>query len=964
MFNTRKQNLLYLLLLLLLMASFFTLLFTGRMNAASGEVYEITADALRDNAKDFDIEQNGFASTSDDPWIDIEVPRGKYSELILDVTALNVPSTPFTVYYCLTDTGGYSEERSVTVSLTPGEVAVALPEEQINRLRLDLTDQAGVSVGLGSVRILNADRVFSAKKAALIVAALLLALVLLAPVSALLAKLSVPSCGRLRRMVFERPKVLLVIIMAVSILVCFGSYLFGARYFAFMDIGSDTVFDYQTKWFSLADDFSAGRVAQWTLNNGVGASVSNQVTWLLDPFFWPTILAYLALGFRAAQITVAWMHCLKLILCALLCYDFLSEFSLDNVAKLTASYLYGFCGFLMLWGQHYMFSTYFLISTLVLVCMERSVKRDSLGRQHLFLTLSVAWLAAKTYYFSYMSLLAMAVYVVFRLFIVYPVREVKRWVLAGARVLGCVLLGFMLASVSLLPQIYEILTVSDRISNDSGLFRYIGLVSPDHLRTILGRLLSNNIFGIQQYHGFKNYYESEQLFFSSFLPLFFVLYVALGFREGRKTFALRLAGVFALCVLPLIPLTGHVMNAFVATSERYTYLLMPICAYIAAKVMDGVVKGRVTVLQLALATIPYPAILLYIYGTEGFVKPLGIFVLACVLCVVALIGASRVFPRGAKFVLTLLIAVIMVNVQVDSWLTTNHRITLEGVYGDDTLTEMTGTVKQINESLIESDPELFRIEKTYSDYSWFNDAMIEDYYGISAYNSTVNSSLRRFYRNCWDEVVWGADGIYIQFEQDYANARMAGLLGTKYIISNRKLEDVPQYSLREKTNGKYVYENSEYRGFGRFYTGVMTDEEYLSYGQEERDVLLQQYLLLDHHEAPTEAEGRVSIERPSTDDRIEVNVSANGPGYVFLPIPYEEGWTAKADGVTQTILQADYGFMALPVSAGDTHLVLEFRLPMLRQGALLSALGLAVVAAFLALHGKVAALRRSQRPSA
>ena len=75
--------------------------------------------------------------------------------------------------------------------------------------------------------------------------------------------------------------------MTISIVICFGRYMFGSRYFAFLDIGSDTVYDYQTKWFSMADDFHTGHVAQWTLNNGLGASVLAQASWL-DPFLWPT----------------------------------------------------------------------------------------------------------------------------------------------------------------------------------------------------------------------------------------------------------------------------------------------------------------------------------------------------------------------------------------------------------------------------------------------------------------------------------------------------------------------------------------------------------------------------------------------------------------------------------------------------------------------------------------------------
>lgn len=960
MLKTRKQSTIYLFLSISLLVVFFVLLMAGRLDFLPHRSCSISTEALYENAKDFAVENEAILSESEDPWLDVAVPRGTYKELIIDVSSLNRSSTKCDVFYCLTDNGGYTADQCVSTTLLQQSNSIPLPEVEIDRVRLDLTNEKDVVIGLSKVELIEANTIISTREIIGALCALLLIMLGLIPISAWIAKASVLSGASLRRlirrMICEKPKVLLAILMSVSVLICFGKYLCGAKYFAFLDIGSDTVYDYQTKWFSMADDFSTGRVAQWTMNYGLGTSTLAQIPWLLDPFLWPTLLAYLLIGFHTAQITVAWMQGLKLILCALLCYDFLSEFSIGNTAKIVASYVYGFCGFVMLWGQHYMFSTYFLISTLVLLFLERSIKQNSLGKQHLYLVLSVAWLAARTYYFTYMSLLAMAVYTVFRLFYVFPIKTIKRLITSGIRVLVSVLLGFLIASVSLLPQVKEVMTVSNRITNSGSLLQYITLDSGLHLKTTLSRMLSNNLFGIQHYKGFANYYEAGQLFFSSFMPLFFVLFILQGLQKCLRVFVIRLVAVAALCLSAITPVTGYIMNAFVAPSWRYTYVYMPICAYISASVIDGIMKRKVTIPKLVLATVPYPLIMLFIYDESGFSRLLCSIILVGLLCGIALMGISKLIPRKNYVIRTLFVIVIMINALADAWLTTNMRTTLDDVYSDSQLAAMTSTVKHINMELAETDPELYRIEKTYTDYSFWNDAMIEDYYGISSYNGTVNGGIREFYKNCWDEVIFYADGIYTQFERDYLNAQMASLLGVKYLIADDLVEETPFYDLRMTTDGKYVYENNEYKGFGRFYTGSMTEEEFLATEEGNRDMLLQNYIILDHHEEPTLSTAQINVSRPTTDDHIEARVNADGNGYLFLPIPYEDGWRATANGSSQAVLKADYGFMAIPVAAGDNEIVLEYHIPMLKQGLLLSMLGLIITVLLFGFRGKRAAV--------
>ena len=70
----------------------------------------------------------------------------------------------------------------------------------------------------------------------------------------------------------------------------------------------------------------------------------------------------------------------------------------------------------------------------------------------------------------------------------------------------------------------------------------------------------------------------------------------------------------------------------------------------------------------------------------------------------------------------------------------------------------------------------------------------------------------------------------------------------------------------------------------------------------------------------------------------EIKVSA--PKILCLSIPYSSGWTAYVDGEEQEILPANIMFMALALEAGEHSIRLEYRTPGMKEGAMLTVLGL------------------------
>ena len=197
MFKTRQQKAIYLILVLLLVILFMMQLFGGRLDFILHETYSISTDTLREHAKDFSLEGDGFVAQSNDPWFEIEIPRGRYGRLMVDVASMNKSSTGCQVYYCLTDNGAFSEEQSVSQILTQRKNIIPLPKQEIDRLRLDLTSEAGVSIELNGIKLVEANSVFNPIGCIGVLGALLIALLLFVPVSTLLAKMLTISRPRI-----------------------------------------------------------------------------------------------------------------------------------------------------------------------------------------------------------------------------------------------------------------------------------------------------------------------------------------------------------------------------------------------------------------------------------------------------------------------------------------------------------------------------------------------------------------------------------------------------------------------------------------------------------------------------------------------------------------------------------------------------------------------------------------------
>lgn len=72
---------------------------------------------------------------------------------------------------------------------------------------------------------------------------------------------------------------------------------------------------------------------------------------------------------------------------------------------------------------------------------------------------------------------------------------------------------------------------------------------------------------------------------------------------------------------------------------------------------------------------------------------------------------------------------------------------------------------------------------------------------------------------------------------------------------------------------------------------------------------------------------------------IEGTVQRDKPGILVTTIPYEKGWKVTVNGEKREIVQANIGFIGVPLDSGNSEIVFSYQNPYLKIGSILSFIG-------------------------
>lgn len=782
---------------------------------------------------------------------------------------------------------------------------------------------------------------------------------------------------------------LLFVLLLISCILMFHSYLFGGQLMIFNDIGSDTWQQYIMNYSSIVNHLRDGSFSLWDFTNGFGVNMFNFN--LFDPFLMILYGIGVVLGPAHMLIYINFIQVMKILAAGLAFYWFLSQFSFSRQARLTASYAYGLNGFLLVWGQHYQFGTAVIYLPLLLLFCEKFIQRRR-GRK--LFPVMVFLCGIYSVYFTYMCLAATGLYLLFRLLMLEDLRMGER---IRMFLLGCgqMLLGVGMSLVIFLPMAEVLLNVSSRLDSEgTGILEWLKgcftPYSPKFYLSLLKRMFSSNLqngYGLakgpQDY--VMNYYEDPVLFCSAltvFLDVQFLIVLRKAEMAARKKRVLY--GAAVLLVLAVVfPVGGTVFNYFTKPTQRYTFVLMPVFMLVTAWMWDYLRKGgRVSVT----AVIGVSALMGWAYR-EGWLQAgfweykRNILILTGAGTVTALCLLSSVFlkkNRERKILMGVLGAALAVSMVSEGAANYEARVTMKKTdtpveamaaetekYETDRRSEdwqvryraemekpqdffremYRVDLKEALDYLEEYDSEFYRVEKDYISGTVAMDSSAQGYRGISTYNSVMNGYIKDFVEVCCPELFF-ADQNHYTFWNHVDDSRLAAFLGIRYILSGEENPDGTAWKLLDRVGSLYIHENVNETGTAHFFTTAISEDSLRDLCTEEtRNSLLEGAIALEDGEdvesmsefekitsGDTDA-SYVTLSIQGKDSVIEGTVHAETEGYALFMIPYENGWTLTLDGEETELLRGDIGFLACKVPEGDHTLELTFHAPGLRQGA-------------------------------
>ncbi len=648
--------------------------------------------------------------------------------------------------------------------------------------------------------------------------------------------------------------------IAVSVLIIFFPFLFGNRLVVWNDAGSDTRQQYLMQYATIANHLRNSNFSLWDMNLGFGTSLF--ALNLFHLFLMPVYAGGALLGVGHIPTLLLYMMLVQFFLAGTFCYLFLDCFSLSESGKVIASYIYTFCGYLLVWGQHYHFGAFVVFLPLLLCLIERAMQKRRFSPA---VPLLVAVVVCGSTYMSYMSFLLAGAYILYRSILEdgTPARRIRLFLTRC----GEILLGLGIGAVVFLPSARFLMNVSSRM--DSGrplgerLLQYCSLFPADFYRTAFLRFFSTTFEGIAQYDGYSNFYEAPVLFFSVLFVILLPQYIVSIHRQkaSRKARILQYLAVLFIVFCMFVRLGSAAFNAFAYPFSRHSFICMPLFALVTARTLDEIcIRRRLSIPALALSAALLVCMCCLALPGLSAAEPYGHDIAADVIAT-GILGALMIAllvllaqkgrslkkkdDRLRRAAAVLLFLCVMANVTGEGWLCYNARDMLTTDDADYWGPLYDPDVDAALAYLRENDPGFSRLEKDYYAGSYCMDSLAQGYRGISAYNSTTNSNIEEFVNLVIPNFPIMARYEYTFRQIGYYSGHST-LFGIKYLLSRSSEPGPDGFRQIGQFGNLSLYQNENVSSFARFYTktgdsAVLKD----AYGKADLETMLLDVALLD-----------------------------------------------------------------------------------------------------------------------
>lgn len=782
-------------------------------------------------------------------------------------------------------------------------------------------------------------------------------------------------------------------ICVLGIVIVYGAFYMQRAYFSYVDVGSDTSEQYVPYYLNLLDSIRNGTLGFWNFEYGLGTSFMSYQSWTLDPFNLVIIPLGLLLGNGALGLILVFVQTLKVIICALLFDYVLSFYCRIPLSRILGASLVAFCGFLMLWGQHYWLGSVLVMAIALTAALESLMVRQTIPRIVLLTVLTAATILMSTYS-GFMVMVYATIYAVLRVIHVADCHTVRDFFRAFVPLAVPVICGVLISLLTVIPYATLLLGESSRVaggeaSGSSTAGHLMEFIPFSWLLPILSRMLGNGLMSIgvdipatlippTESFSYVNVYEFIQLGFSAGYFMLLGQFAHWAVRESPRRDRTLITIAAMLCILYCInSFLPALFNVFVDPKYRSSFVLaIPICIAIACAWEHRVATGTLSRSNLIVCFIITVGVIIWslIHTVNGRLVCLSYLLLALV-AFAALYASSSVHgtpretirqPHAIRWAAPccLALACIVGSSVIDAFFITNSRTTsTENTFPYASENAIDADTRAALAWVREQEDGTQRTVKLYGEWTVRNDALIQHFYGISSYNSTLDSDIIDFYRHLWPGIFMG-DVAYQDVTNDPDHPELMRLLGVTYILSRDDLSFA--WCEHVTTCGSvHVYRVQGAHSMISVRTGAVAESDAEAMTPEGRESLLAASVIVPDEVAQSiaaapaqdvgttytgatveSAQGEI-ITEPAVGtlevtgrDSIAGTFRALADNSIMsLAIPHTTGWIVEIDGKVVDTYRANYGFIGYTVSAGEHTLTAHFEPPHALIGCVAAAVG-------------------------
>nr|WP_290443412.1 YfhO family protein [Sporolactobacillus kofuensis] len=702
----------------------------------------------------------------------------------------------------------------------------------------------------------------------------------------------------------------------------------------------------------------------WNWSTDLGSNFIGSYSFytLGSPFFWLSLL------FPASFFSyiIGPMLMLKYCVAGMTAYAYIRRYVKDGRYAIMGALLYAFSGFSTVNLMFNHFHDVVAFFPLLLVGFDRLVEDKKKG----WFAAAVALNATLNFFFFIGEVVFLILYFVFR----YVVEDWKNSIQRLPRIVLEGVLGIGMAGILFVPAILFTLQ-NPRL--DSFLYGPNALVymGSRYLLMIKAILMPADLMPHQ-----SAIFPSDFTSSSAYLPLFGpVLVIAM--MLGRKNWMKRMIIVsFIMALVPLLNSFFYVFNA--SYYARWFYMPVLIMALMSAVALEQRehIQLKKSLLITATALAVLSAFLLFYPWSET--QKSGVFhydqFLFYLTTAAAGLAATYYLVwrfRNARYWYR---ATLLMLVLFCGGLGLFNIFATHSIYDYQSGQAIQNNVVKTGRMVKAALPKTENYRIGISDDGW-NLAMVAGLPTVNSFTSMVNGSIFEFYQSI------GSPRAVKTVIPEYAYG-LKPLLSERFYVTTIKQDSGKLYtSFFNGTNWIYIYENKDTLPIGFTYDYYITQSQFQHVPDEFKHLVLLRAVVIKANDVTkvknflvplpeselyttTKAGYRHDLKmrakETSTDfhrDRygFTADIRANADKYAFFSVPYDKGWSAKVNGVSVPILDAD-GMMIVPIGDGTNHIRFDYRTPGIISGFLLALFAFSTFSVYM-FYGRIFA--RHQRPA-